>query len=216
MPTSSDENKTQVADLLGEIIERIRYQKGGISPRVLDVGAGSGTWAKLLNPAVPGVADSGCRLTAVEYYPDYINNYGLFSLYDEVWRMDARDLTPGIISRFDAVIFGDVLEHMPKHGARNLIAKCQDVPVVLVSNPIVHAEFDGPDGHDLDSHRMENLWTACEMSTALTTFLAPSYSHSTLIGEVLSYHLAIRDHNYSTPASIPGPWVRQPCRDGEA
>lgn len=186
MPTSSTENKIEVAELLGELIDLWRTKDAVLPPRILDVGAGEGTWARLLaEHAWPPI-----WMTAVEYYTSYITRYGLNDLYNEVHRMDARDLTGHDMRRHTAVIFGDVLEHMPKVDARTLLASCDAVPLVLVSNPVKHVLFDGPDGHDLDGHRAENLWTASEMFAAMSELL-PNHIHFTLVGEVLSYHLAL-------------------------
>ena len=74
MPISSPEGKdwtrSKIRDLAPESL--------------LDVGAGAGTYAKLL------ADDRPARLTALEVFEPYVEKYALRELYDEVLLGDAR------------------------------------------------------------------------------------------------------------------------------
>lgn len=120
MPISSTEGKSWTR-------ERIR----GLGPvSVLDVGAGAGTYAKLLAD-VPTT-----RLTALEVFEPYVTTYGLRELYDEVVLGDARSTT---LPTVDVVILGDVAEHMERAEAQELWARAADAArrAVYLSIPIV-------------------------------------------------------------------------------
>lgn len=77
--------------------------------RILDVGPGEGTYAKLLDEY---------RMDCVEIYKPYIEEFGLIDLYDNVINDDVMnvDLTP-----YDFIIVGDVLEHLNVRNAQRLV-----------------------------------------------------------------------------------------------
>jgi hypothetical protein len=120
MPTSSTEGKSWTR-------ERIRAL-GPVS--VLDVGAGAGTYAKLL----AGLETT--RLTALEVFEPYVATYGLHDLYDEVVLGDARTTA---LPAADVVILGDVAEHMERVEALELWARAAAAArrAVYLSIPIV-------------------------------------------------------------------------------
>jgi hypothetical protein len=74
---------------------------------VLDVGSGAGKYGKLIKATCPS-----SKIVAIEPTHEYVQKYNLNSLYDEVCEMEldkyCNDKTS---NRYDAVIFGDVLEH---------------------------------------------------------------------------------------------------------
>ena len=121
MPISSSEGKQWTVD-------RIRAL-GPVS--VLDVGAGAGTYARLL----ADVPTTG--LTAIEVFAPYLETYRLRELYDEVILGDARTLA---LPAADVVILGDVLEHMERDEAVALWARAGVAArrAVYLSLPIVH------------------------------------------------------------------------------
>lgn len=83
---------------------------------VLDVGAGEGKYGEMLRRAQPKI-----RLIAVELDPDYVEEYKLRDLYDEVWGRDAADLMNDLDRTYDAVILGDCIEHMRKSVGLDLL-----------------------------------------------------------------------------------------------
>jgi len=87
------------------IKEKVR-QTGGIAT-VLDVGAGSGTYAALLRDVV--LPDA--HFTAIEIWEPYVEQFNLLKLYDKVIVGNVLEVLP-IEEPYDLAIFGDVLEHM--------------------------------------------------------------------------------------------------------
>ncbi len=121
MPISSSEGKDWTR-------EKLR----ALAPAsLLDVGAGAGTYARLL------ADDRPARLVALEVFEPYVERYGLRELYDEVVLGDARttDLPPA-----DVVVLGDVAEHMSVAEAQDLWRRAGEAAstAVFMSIPIVH------------------------------------------------------------------------------
>jgi len=121
MPISSTEGKAWTKSCIRAL--------GPVS--VLDVGAGAGTYAKLLAD-VPTT-----RLTALEVFEPYVEAYRLRELYDEVVLADARTTA---LPEADVVILGDVAEHMKLPEALDLWARAAIAArrAVYLSIPIVH------------------------------------------------------------------------------
>lgn len=157
MPTSIAEGK----DWSLERFEKIRPDT------VCDVGPGEGTYAKLLRPA-----HRGLWWTAVEIHKPYIRRYGLKNtakrkdMYDEVHNLDAR-VAPDHLFHRDLVIFGDVLEHMARGDAVDLLHKAEAVGAwnILVSLPIVEAPQGEVDGNPHEEHL--HHWDADDMDDVL-------------------------------------------------
>jgi len=94
---------------------------------ILDVGPGSGTYAKLL-------ADTGFILDAVEAWPKYIEEYGLNEKYRTVYQHEIQ--TFNYPQMYDAIIFGDVLEHLSVIEAQETLATAmKHSNIVLISIP---------------------------------------------------------------------------------
>ena len=91
MPFSSEDGKAEIkAALLG-----IKHD------RMLDIGCGSGTYAKLFPEA---------EWDGVEVWLPYLEKYNLKELYKNLYVEDARTWEP--TATYDVAIAGDVLEHM--------------------------------------------------------------------------------------------------------
>lgn len=153
MPTSIAEGKDWSLE---------RFEK--IQPNtVTDVGPGEGTYAKLFRPAHHGI-----WWTAIEIHKPYIRRYGLKNtkartgMYDEVHNLDAR-VAPDHLYHRDLVIFGDVLEHMARGDAVDLLHKAEAVGAwnILVSLPIVEAPQGEVDGNPHEEH--VHHWNADDM-----------------------------------------------------
>ncbi|MEV5414721.1 class I SAM-dependent methyltransferase [Streptomyces albogriseolus] len=137
---------------------------------VCDVGPGEGTYAKLFRPAHHGV-----WWTAVEVHKPYIRRYGLKNtakrkdMYDEVHNLDAREAPDHLFHR-DLVIFGDVLEHMPREDAVALLRRAEQAGCwnILVSLPIVESEQGEVDGNPHEAHLHQ--WDADDMDQVLAQF----------------------------------------------
>jgi len=116
---------------------------------VLDVGAGRGAYATILYPFLPNLV-----IDALEVWGPYIEKYGLEKKYRNVYLADAREHDD---YGYDLVIFGDILEHMPKEDALSLWDKVsQQANFALISIPIVHMPQDEIDGNPYEVHEEED------------------------------------------------------------
>jgi hypothetical protein len=136
VPFSSDEGKQW---LINRIIAR--------QPRsLLDIGVGSGTYARLLRPVLPG-----CQLIGVEIHEPYVQTYDLRSWYDQILLGDARicPLPPA-----DVVVLGDVIEHMSLTDALALWARVRATATVAVylSLPIIEWPQGAEYGNEHEAH----------------------------------------------------------------
>jgi phospholipid N-methyltransferase len=76
---------------------------------VMDIGPGEGKYGRILRRV-----QANTRLIGVEHDADYVEQYKLRDLYDEVWILDAAELMNELDRNYDAVIIGDCIEHMRK------------------------------------------------------------------------------------------------------
>lgn len=106
---------------------------------ILDVGAGSGTYAKLL-------ADTEFVIDAVEAWPNYIEQYNLNEQYQTVYQQEIQ--TFDYPKKYDAVIFGDVLEHLSVAEAQATLAiAMKNSNIILISIP-----WESPQGEYKGCH----------------------------------------------------------------
>ena len=137
MPFSSESGKQYIKDLnlTGE--------------KILDVGAGCGTYRKLL-------PNLGTHWTAVEVWEPYIREYGLNSMYNEVIIEDVRKID---FAKYDIAFVGDVLEHMTELEAINLVTKLKECArTIVVSIPLGYYPQDEYAGNPYEKH-IEDHWT---------------------------------------------------------
>ena len=138
MPYSSENGKQYIKNILA----RVRKDK------VLDIGVGCGTYAKLL-------PDS--HVTGIEVWEPYVEKFGLKDLYKELIVEDARKVDYAALGRFDVAIAGDVLEHMTEDESKELVAKLREIAdTVIISIPIGYypqAEFEG---NPYEAHVVDN------------------------------------------------------------
>jgi hypothetical protein len=140
------------------VVERI-LASGANS--VLDVGAGSGTWAHALR-----AAGYNGTIHAVEVWAPYVREFRLSELYGLVHRGDVRNLHKNTWSAYDVAIFGDVLEHMTKDEAVavwNAAGRCAHAAIAI---PIVHYHQGALAGNPYEVH-VKDDWSHDEV---LATF----------------------------------------------
>jgi len=134
MPVSADNGK-----------EFTRQMMAGIKhERMLDIGAGCGTYAKLFPEA---------SWVGVEAWEPYVSEFDLPSLYDNLIVDDARTVDYERLGRFDVAVAGDVLEHMTSEEAADLVDRLKAVAdYVFVSIPLGHCPQDAVNGNEYERH----------------------------------------------------------------
>lgn len=141
MPTSSTEGKEW-------LVPRILAELPG---SVLDVGAGAGTYSKLLH-----AAPAGTKVTALEIYRPYVAEFGLHDIYDRVIVADVRRRK---LAGYDVIILGDIIEHMSEEDAAKVWVKARKAArkAVFASIPLgVHPQ-DAVNGNEHECH--VSSWT---------------------------------------------------------
>lgn len=92
---------------------------------ILDVGCGHGFYIKLLK-------DYFNKFDAVEVWEPYIEEYKLTEMYDNVFNVNIMDFE---FEYYDVIIMGDILEHLSREDAVNLLnrlkTKCKELVVVV-------------------------------------------------------------------------------------
>ena len=138
MPTSSKVNKDWIAARFNEHVAD--------DARILDVGPGNGTYSALL--ARPSQTWIG-----VEAFERYLTDYNLAKKYDQLFVSDIRRFHYAELA-IDAVIFGDVLEHMDQREAFECVRYAlQYADDVFISCPIGRVPQGAWGGNEFERHR---------------------------------------------------------------
>ncbi|HEY1395024.1 methyltransferase domain-containing protein [Roseateles sp.] len=148
---------------------------------VVDIGAGSGTYAKLMRPPGRTWPHDSAFWIAYEAWEPYVGEYGLEDLYDDVRVGDARVYAHYTAFSADLVIAGDVLEHMPRADAQRLIADFKRAAAnLIVSIPVLHLDQGAVYGNPYETH--VDHWTADAMRAELGDGVVAEW-----VGDVLAY-----------------------------
>lgn len=143
---------------------------------VLDLGVGAGTYARLMRP------HHLAHWTAIEAWAPYARQFNLASLYDRVIIADARHLCWYALATADLAIAGDVLEHMTRPQARDIIAHLKATAhAVLISIPVLHLPQGAVGGNPFEQH--VDHWTYDDMLTELGDGVTDTWR-----GDVLAYY----------------------------
>lgn len=125
------------------ILDKIRKYK---PKTILDVGAGSGTYAKLLRHN----GYHRATIDAVEVWKPYIEEFNLTSKYRRVYQTDIRDFDK---YNHELVIFGDILEHMSVEDALDVWGRASKYCAhAVISIPIVHYHQHAINGNPYEEH----------------------------------------------------------------
>lgn len=115
--------------------------------KVLDVGAGCGTYWNLLH-------NDFKLIDAVEVYKPNIDKYNLKSKYHRVYNINIKDFQYG---NYDIIIFGDIIEHLNINDAQNVLKyalnRCKEI---IVAVPY-ELEQDEVDGNIHEIHKQDDL-----------------------------------------------------------
>jgi 2-polyprenyl-3-methyl-5-hydroxy-6-metoxy-1,4-benzoquinol methylase len=119
--------------------------------RVLDIGAGTGTYATLIKNEHRICQQS--EWVAIEAWQPYIEEFKLNDLYTTVVNLDVREIDWNLLGQFDITIAGDVLEHMTKNEAIELVEKIlENSKVLIISIPIIYMPQDEVNGNPFEVH----------------------------------------------------------------
>jgi 2-polyprenyl-3-methyl-5-hydroxy-6-metoxy-1,4-benzoquinol methylase len=93
--------------------------------RILDVGAGCGTYYDLLH-------DYFRYIDAVEVFKPNIENYNLTQKYHKVFNINIKDFR---YDKYDIIIFGDIIEHLDVKEAQEVLkyayTRCKEMIVAV-------------------------------------------------------------------------------------
>lgn len=152
MPGSSEIGKQWTMDWIKNNESKIK--------KVIDLGVGGGTyrWMSknngLLNEA---------EWTGVEVWKPYIEKFNLIDQYDSLINKDIRKLSFKKIGRFNLAILGDVLEHMTKEEAIDVVNNClENCDRVIISLPITHFPQGEYEGNKYEIH-IKDDWSDKEV-----------------------------------------------------
>ncbi len=138
MPSSSNNGKREIHEWF--------HNKRDIET-VIDVGCGSGTYPKLLK-------DRNYIWIGIEIHDPYIKTYELNKWYERVITADIRMWNIPIV---DCIIFGDILEHLAKDDAKEVVRRallsCRHIVISIPVNYKQEASHNNP----YEEHK--SVWT---------------------------------------------------------
>lgn len=116
-----------------KIVDKItREQLIKLQPkRAVDAGAGSGSYGKMIRECL-----DKCEIIGIEVWKPYIDGYNLNKIYDEVIEGDISKLIKDERIFGDLIIFGDVLEHLPKEDIKIVRQASKKFKFILINSPI--------------------------------------------------------------------------------
>lgn len=133
-----------------------------IEPKtVCDIGAGMGKYGRMIRE-MNAMDLFQTHMTAVEIDPQYVEEYNLSEIYDEVMVADALDLLKNPRHRFDLVVIGDCIEHLRKSAGIDLLNfLIYRSGYIAVIYPIEYPQ-DGPPEHAQEAHI--SIWNECDFA----------------------------------------------------
>lgn len=133
-----------------------------INPRtILDIGPGAGAYFDLLKDHTP----RAYQFNALEIWAPYIKKYALDKKYEHVYISDIREAPLDNVSCYDLVILGDIIEHMKREEAKEVILRLASNEAwnynLIISFPVLHLEQGAYEGNPYETH--VDHWSYDEM-----------------------------------------------------
>lgn len=116
--------------------------------KVLDIGAGAGKYVGLIKEV-----NGSANIIAIEPDNVYIEDFSLKEKYTDVWNMPIESyLTINPFTNYDIVIFGDVIEHLPKSQGIDVLNRLMyHSKYIICVFPIAYLQDDW-EGHKQEAH----------------------------------------------------------------
>jgi 2-polyprenyl-3-methyl-5-hydroxy-6-metoxy-1,4-benzoquinol methylase len=121
------------------VAERAVTFAGTLQPapkRILDVGCGYGKYGVLLREYL----DPDPVVDGVEAWEPYVIDHNLRGIYNNVFVMDVCKMPQGVLDTYDMVVMGDVIEHIEKEAAIDLLSRIKGW--VIIATPFDHFHTD--------------------------------------------------------------------------
>lgn len=143
MPYSYDDFKPAIRTFIRQAYGRL--------DAILDVGPGCGTYGQMLRIRNP-------RIDAIEIFPEYIEKFGLRTIYRQVFIGDIRYIDDQILTKnnYKLIVIGDVLEHLSVEDARAIVSRLTKYSDLLVAVPYCLPQ-GSVGGNDHEAHLQEDL-----------------------------------------------------------
>ena len=175
MPHSKKAGKATIV----EWVEQLKVQGKLTHKAALDIGVGEGVYLNCLKHKYQAGGDkyqtlkqnweidagplSEHRWTGVEVWEPYIDKFDLRSKYDTILNEDVRKLDYNKLGPFDVAVAGDVLEHMAKEDAVQVVEQILRISTYLfISIPIIHYPQEPVHGNPYEAH-IKDDWSHGEM-----------------------------------------------------
>lgn len=142
--------------------------------KIIDIGPGSGTYINLIKE------QHNCCNSAywigIEVWGPYIKKYNLEQRYDQVINQDVREVDWKSLGPVSVVIAGDVLEHITKDQAIELVDKILSVSeTLIVSIPIVHMPQDEHAYENPYEEHVKDDWSHAEVMDTWSHYVKHYY-----------------------------------------
>jgi len=143
---------------------------------VVDIGAGSGTYIKLIKEEAQCCVDA--NWIGVEIWKPYIEEFKLETRYTQIINQDIRTVDWTTLNP-DVVIAGDVLEHMTKQQAVELVDRILSVAkTLIVSIPIRYMPQDEHAYENPHEAHIKDDWSHDEVMDTWGHYIFDSYRKS--------------------------------------
>jgi len=163
MGASSHEGK-------GKIVEWVRSLNDIDS--VLDIGAGKGTYLKLLKHKANVLPLA--KFICIEAWLPYIDQFKLISKYDVVINDDARKVNYKSLNGIGLTIAGDVLEHMTKEESIIIVDNISKISkFMIISIPVIHYPQEAINDNPFEEH-IKDDWSHEEVMETWCNFIIDS------------------------------------------
>ena len=153
---------------------------------ILDIGCGHGFYYKLLNHHFN-------KFDAVEIWEPYIDEYGLKSMYDNVFNVNILDFE---FEYYNIIIMGDILEHLNRDDAVMLINrikdKCDELIVVVPYNLEQDIVFDNQYERHLQPDLNDDIMSEWYPDLKLISYGERCYKKRIDVGDNVYYYCAFR------------------------